>query len=814
MGDTIEPIVTGISLAECKGNCFRYEQFNLNSGIRCDSIQYTMSNGRCEMKSGRSGHFQTCPYEGTATYDYNCPPTSIPTVAPTAPIKTCVNVMLLDKFGDLPGNSKLFAYDNKNTYKTYATTCDVNPIYFSYCFDTSLHEDGDYVMFLIHGFHVPFEDDIQWQVFDAQTKELYTGNYKTVMKFIYHKSIVNGIQITSVTLSKSESVHIIPNIIPCESCLVNNGNGVITDGVCNKPQLQPKPAPKAPPAKIEDTKSTYIPKKNTASARTGLFRPTTVPVTHPSSQQYISPTTTLSSPSSVEQNVDYGISTGSNTFSDKIDDSTFISSSSSSSYNTNTNNNANKDAVHDVHNEMNNIPVITTSTNDIEADKSNIVNSNALSHTDNTHNSINNDLHSSHNVLDSTTEATITTTNTNEINDVHNHNLNNIVVINENENENHHESSITSDTPWLEDTGYNNMNNVNNGVDEHEFHSNEISSSNSNSNIDHNIESNSQHNMNKNIDHINNNNIDNGHHESVNVDTIESVVEDAVEGADDVTHVVSSEDLTVHGEDKDYSHSHSSEGIHSESNEYHISSSFNNLETKQEQVKDEPENSHIVNYNNVVVNDQHHESTNNVNHFSIDHNNNNQHLSTIQSPLSHNMDLSIPTKSQGINMEASTSISRRLPSIKNYDVRSPNEWFSPDRLGASYQITDESGMKVFYMGTLCKGFHDLTVNGSSGCHHCLAPGSYIYRVDGAFFADKDKLQWEFCGQKGGASNKLSFIIGNDGSCNPLKVLQLNEVCKADEARLISEAKKENCVTLSGTFDLGGDYLKDELSESD
>eukprot|EP01041_Mallomonas_annulata_P006084 gene6084-12277_t len=494
VGDTISTF-TALSLYECRRECSTYadstdqnkicvtiEYIPFNGGIpsSCELKSartgdlYTSSTGRCELKSGRTGDFQTCPYEGTVTYDYNCP--TCPwfpdqkcrlgdTIEPVmsgvslddcrtgdfqtcpyegtvtydynCPEKICLNVVYLDKFGDKPGNAKFFAYDNKDKYSSYTSTCEENPLYISYCFDPSISNDGDYVVFFVHGLRIPFANDILWQVYNPRTESIHTGNYKTTMKFVYHKDFVGGVFKSNIQLSTSDSEDIISNTIECESCLVNNGNGVCK----NPPPL--KPLPKVAPPKITD------------SQKNSFRMPYKAPVRIP----------------------------------------------------------------------------------------------------------------------------------------------------------------VKSDT------------------------------------------------------HV-----------------------------DSMSHNVS-----------------------------HINGS---------------------------------------------------------------------------------SISRHLLSYKDYDVDSKSKWFQLDRLGASYQITDVYGLKVYYAGTVCND--DITMPGPGGCHHCLAPGSYLYRVDGAFFEDKEKLQWEFCGRHGGASNELSFTIGRDGSCQPKVLINLKEVCKDDE-KIVSFDEK--CVILSGSFDLGGD-LNDELSEAD
>ena len=71
--------------------------------------------------------------------------------------------MLGNKFGT-SSNAKLIIYDNYNTYNFLKSTCNKNPEYSSYCFDSSLNVDGDYVKLLINGFMIAYANDVSLKV--------------------------------------------------------------------------------------------------------------------------------------------------------------------------------------------------------------------------------------------------------------------------------------------------------------------------------------------------------------------------------------------------------------------------------------------------------------------------------------------------------------------------------------------------------------------------------------------------------------------------------------------------------------------------
>jgi hypothetical protein len=67
--------------------------------------------------------------------------------------------MMGNKFG-VSSNGKLIIYDNNNKYNFVSITCNDNPVYTSYCFDSSSNVDGDNVKLLINGFMMKFVNDV------------------------------------------------------------------------------------------------------------------------------------------------------------------------------------------------------------------------------------------------------------------------------------------------------------------------------------------------------------------------------------------------------------------------------------------------------------------------------------------------------------------------------------------------------------------------------------------------------------------------------------------------------------------------------
>ena len=134
-------------------------------------------------------------------------------------------------------------------------------------------------------------------------------------------------------------------------------------------------------------------------------------------------------------------------------------------------------------------------------------------------------------------------------------------------------------------------------------------------------------------------------------------------------------------------------------------------------------------------------------------------------------------------------------------------WFYSNGLGTTYQITDNDGRDVLYLGTLCQ---DAQVNMYSGgkCNINLNPGCYIFRVDGAFDPDIDRIAWNFCGTNGGAQTQLNFCVEKNLQCKATSTSTFEEMCRDMVTDLSSTT-----LSISGTFHLGGMKVA-ELTEKD
>ena len=99
--------------------------------------------------------------------------------------------MLGNKFG-ASNNAKLFIYDIYNTYTFLTVTCDNNPEYGNYCFDSSLNVDGDYVKLLINGFMIEYINDVSitnmiryYLPYCAVLISIYFYIYRYIGRYIY-----------------------------------------------------------------------------------------------------------------------------------------------------------------------------------------------------------------------------------------------------------------------------------------------------------------------------------------------------------------------------------------------------------------------------------------------------------------------------------------------------------------------------------------------------------------------------------------------------------------------------------------------------
>ena len=166
-------------------------------------------------------------------------------------------------------------------------------------------------------------------------------------------------------------------------------------------------------------------------------------------------------------------------------------------------------------------------------------------------------------------------------------------------------------------------------------------------------------------------------------------------------------------------------------------------------------------------------------------------------------------------MKAEPKLSRfnsRLNRINNqYSPTSSSSstygsWSYSSSLPTYYQVTDTSGLSVYYMGTLCTG------SNSKICDFNLQPGCYIFRVDGAFDNDINGISWTFCGARGGAKTQLSFCINNDLKCKGSSIMTAEDICmNYGQSDFTSDP---NTFLLSGRLNLGSTKNIVNLSDND
>ena len=68
------------------------------------------------------------------------------------------SLLMANKFG-APNGASLFIYDKSNTFQSITSTCNQNPAFGSYCFN-STSSDGDYVNVFVHGYMVKYANDV------------------------------------------------------------------------------------------------------------------------------------------------------------------------------------------------------------------------------------------------------------------------------------------------------------------------------------------------------------------------------------------------------------------------------------------------------------------------------------------------------------------------------------------------------------------------------------------------------------------------------------------------------------------------------
>lgn len=106
----------------------------------------------------------------------------------------------------------LYIYDNFGHYQIISPSCDMIRKEGKVCFTPGVNGDGDYVIFLVHGLSMKYFYEYIFQVYIEATGQLYTGNFMTMMKFIFKKVTMNDVISWEIVLSE-ESINIQPNTI-------------------------------------------------------------------------------------------------------------------------------------------------------------------------------------------------------------------------------------------------------------------------------------------------------------------------------------------------------------------------------------------------------------------------------------------------------------------------------------------------------------------------------------------------------------------------------------------------------------------------
>jgi len=116
---------------------------------------------------------------------------------------------------------------------------------------------------------------------------------------------------------------------------------------------------------------------------------------------------------------------------------------------------------------------------------------------------------------------------------------------------------------------------------------------------------------------------------------------------------------------------------------------------------------------------------------------------------------------------SSASFSPLSPSLSGHE----DTWYNTDGTGAKYYITFADG-GLYFSGTLCPSSLSSLSSSlsfvshkvpSKSCNIDFQDGSYYWRVTGALSNQKEDIQWNFCGETGGASSEMYFLVKN-GKC--------------------------------------------------
>eukprot|EP01041_Mallomonas_annulata_P011331 gene11331-23715_t len=218
----------------CSNNALNTFDTSGNSGLVC--IASCLNN----VPNHNYGALSVC----TAT------PTVRPTVKPStsSPTSTgiCVDIILMDKFGDGWDSAQLLNFPSRG----------------------AIEKHGDYFMLHTIGYKPAYAWEIFWQVFNPSDGKTYTGNYDTVMRFEYQEYMSGKNLVTNIVLESSD--HLIEDSTSCESCTLSNSPLTTSDKP--KPKPSPKKSKNKPANKITSSTDTTTPTDtSSASAATSTL---------------------------------------------------------------------------------------------------------------------------------------------------------------------------------------------------------------------------------------------------------------------------------------------------------------------------------------------------------------------------------------------------------------------------------------------------------------------------------------------------------------------------------------------------------------
>ena len=103
-------------------------------------------------------------------------------------------------------------------------------------------------------------------------------------------------------------------------------------------------------------------------------------------------------------------------------------------------------------------------------------------------------------------------------------------------------------------------------------------------------------------------------------------------------------------------------------------------------------------------------------------------------------------------------------------------WYTGDRDGSDFHISDMNGNLLYYTGTLCASTSDETPCDLSA----LLPGEYAWRVTGALNPNRMFVTYDFCGIRGSYSTEIIFEVDCDYECVPVRVRNMDQICYEEE----------------------------------